>query len=108
MPYANPDQNLAEHFADFFLYKITKIWNELDHYALYESRNRDGLTTLIMLNPASDDIVKKFMKEMKCISCQLDLIPTKLIKEHLDKFASLLSLIVNKPLYEACFQTDGR
>ena len=56
-----------------------------------------------MFNPVSDDIVKKLMREMKCTSCELDLIPTKIIKEHLYKFAPLLSLIVNKLLNKACF-----
>ena len=108
MPNANPDLDLAEHLADFFVDKILKIWNELDQNALYEPEHCDGLTTLNMFNPVSDDIVKKLVREMKCKSCGLDLIPTKIVKEHLDKFSPLLSLIVNQSLIEVHFQIDGR
>ena len=72
MPNAYPDWDLAEHFAHFFIDKITKIWNELDQYALYEPGHRDGLTTLNMFNPISDNTVKKLVREIKCKSCELD------------------------------------
>ena len=80
-----------------------KIQNELDQYVMYEPEHRDGLATLIMFNPVSDDMVKKLVREMKCKSCELNLIPTKIIKKHLDKFTPLLSFIINKSLNEACF-----
>ena len=98
-------QDIAECFADFFVHKIMKIQNELDQCALNEPGHRDGLTTLNMFNPVSDDIVKKLMRQMKCTSCELDLIPTKIIKEHLYKFAPLLSLIVKK-ITEWCMFSD--
>ena len=36
MPLAESDQLLAEEFADFFIEKIDKIQQELDHSELYE------------------------------------------------------------------------
>ena len=54
MPNVHPDWDLAEHFADLFVDKIMKIWNELDQYALYEPRHRDGLITLNMFQPMID------------------------------------------------------
>ena len=36
MPPAESDQLLAEEFADFFIEKINKIQEELDHFDLYE------------------------------------------------------------------------
>ena len=56
-----------------------------------------------MFNSVSDDIFKKLVTKMTCKSCELDFIPIKIIKEHLDKFSPLLSLIVNRSLNEACF-----
>ena len=60
MSNALSDQDLAEHFANFFVDKIMKIWNELDQYVLYEPRLRDLLTTFKMFNLDSRDLLTTF------------------------------------------------
>ena len=59
------DQDLGECFADFFVDKIIKIWNEHDLYALCEPCPRALITTFIMLHPVTDDMAKKLVRSMQ-------------------------------------------
>ena len=65
MPNVCSGQNLAEHFADFLVDKIMKIWKEFDQYALFEPRCRNLLTTFNMFYCVTDDMVKKLIRNMQ-------------------------------------------
>ena len=74
-----------------------KSWNMLDQYTLYEPRLRDLLTTFNMFCPVTDDMVKKLVRSMQSKAF------LKFLKECLDDFVTLLSLIVSKSLEDTCF-----
>ena len=45
MPPAESDQLLAEEFADFFIDKINKIQEDLDHFDLYQPTTKEQIVT---------------------------------------------------------------
>jgi hypothetical protein len=94
----------AEKMSDFFVKKIRDIWEELqDHDA------DDGEGPLVdpisqpppgleVLSPASIEEVARIIKTMSNVTCDLDPLPTPLVKQHLDVLAPLITVVVNASL----------
>ena len=59
MPLAESDQLLAEEFADFFIEKIDKIQEELDHFELYELTTMEQVVARQSFPPITASDVKK-------------------------------------------------
>lgn len=94
---------LLQQFSDFFESKITKIRTSLD--ATYvDMSNFPSISTvqplsyLSALHELSVDDVNKLIKSSPSKSCNLDPIPTWLLKEHSDIIGPVITKIINLSL----------
>ena len=108
MPLAESDQLLAEEFADFFIGKIDKIQEELDHFELYEPTTNDQVVARQSFLPITASDVKNLVMNMKSKTNELDLLPVTFIKENIEKFANLLANIVNISLLSGVFAKEWK
>ena len=97
------DSELTERFASFFTGKIEKIRTNLDQFDLYDPPVTEVHQPLHELYPYDTAEVKHQIMKLKNKSCKLDIIPTKFIREHIDKSIGVLTKIVNKSFEEAKF-----
>ena len=108
MPQAESDQLLAEEIADFFIGKIGKIQEELDHFELYELTTNDQVVARQSFLPITASDVKNLVMNMKSKTNELDLLPVTFIKENIEKFADLLANIVNISLLSGVFAKEWK
>ena len=108
MPPAESDQLLAEEFADFFIEKINKIQQNLDHYDLYEPMATEKIIVRGSFYHFPDWRKKKLVMEMKAETNELDLLPAKFLKENIEKFKGLLVNIVNISLESGMFAQEWK
>ena len=108
MPQAESDQLLAEEFANFFIGKIDKIQEELDHIELYEPTTNDQVFARQSFLPITASDVKNLVMNMKSKTKELDLLPVTFIKENIEKFADLLANIVNISLLSGVFAKEWK
>ena len=80
LPTRRSDKELAEEFASFFLSKIIKIREELDHYPWYQPSKSD-IPEFINFRKLEEDQVRKLVMSTKSKSCELDPILTTLLKK---------------------------
>ena len=106
IPDCENHQTLANKFNDFFLDKIVKI-----REGIFSSLSRDSLQTLKEklfpgtsmnklqhITPASEEEIKKILKKSSSATCELDPMPTHLLKEHVDTLAPIITKMVNSSL----------
>ena len=109
LPSHNSLEQLSHKFNDFFVSKIVKIRNALDSDPTLDddtstTANDQGLTShLDVFSPASEEEIYKIIKGSPSKSCDLDPIPTSLLKHHLDQLTPLITRIVNLSLESAVF-----
>ena len=94
VPNHTNDKDLADAFADFFMDKIQKIRDNLTENPTYEP-TRKSIPSLAEFRPFDQMEVKKIILNMKTKSCQLDALPTKLLKDCLDDILSTITNLVN-------------
>ena len=80
----NTDKELANEFADFFISKIVRIRQELDKHPLYQPSMSD-VPELNNFRELYEDEVLKLIMKTKSKSCELDPIPTTLLKRILPR-----------------------
>lgn len=108
MPPSTSNADLSEQFADFFVDKITTIRNELQHHPTYVPQVNNDLLHLNSFTPLSKNDVKRIIAKLKTKSCELDYIPTKFLKEHIDDFIQAITDIVNISLESGIFATEWK
>ncbi len=106
LPSRNSIDELAEEFANFFTDKIVKIKSDLESLRQHQqqSSNNDvysGRHILEEFTPATTDEVRKIILKSKSTTCQLDVMPTWLLKECLDTLLPVITNIVNMSLSSA-------
>ena len=75
------EENLPDKFASFFLEKITKIRNVLDHIPPYKPQPHSPLiNNLTDFTPLTEDDVYNLICRSSGKSCKLDPIPGSLLK----------------------------
>ena len=105
LPETGSNQQLAEKFADFFSEKVGKIRATVSEEKARISSNVSGqpayqcaLSTLLEFEEISVDHLKRLVKSVADKSCDLDPVPTWLVKECIDDLAPYLLKIVNLSL----------
>jgi hypothetical protein len=93
---------LSEEFANFFLEKIQHIRDELDLYPEYQPPISTTATFDHFLQ-TSEQTVRRLLISAKPASCDLDPIPTYIVKDFVDIFAPILTKIVNLSLATSSF-----
>ena len=107
LPPGFSDLDQANEFTQFFSNKIDNIRKELDSYDLYtpHTRKTDKLTEFRTL-PQKE--VKDIIVKMQTKSCELDVIPTKLLKENLTHILPIITGLVNLSLQQGSFIDDWK
>ena len=102
LPDSVSDEHLAEDFANFFMGKIDKICENLVHHSDYVSDKKHRID-ITNFRPFSEDEVSSLIGELNTKSCELDTIPTSLIKKFKDDFLPILTELVNLSLSSGIF-----
>lgn len=99
LPSHTTSTDLAEQFSQFFVSKITKIRENIPHQASTVTSERAFTgVPLTHFDPATEDEVKKVLSSAPNKSCELDPLPTWLIKQCSEHLTPLITTIVNKSL----------
>ena len=102
LPPGKTDNQLVEDFAKFFMNKIQIIRDNLADHPLYkpEPTNIPKLDTFKKL---STEDVRKLINKMMNKSCELDVLPTHILKEILDHLLPTITKIINMLLTQGIF-----
>ena len=99
---------MANKFSNFFMKKITTIGDGSDNHkspisnAVVMSVDiKFEAQPLTKLSPATQDEVRDIIINSPSKSCELDLLPTHLLKEVLEYLLPLITDIINKSLVES-------
>lgn len=114
LPPHTSEVNLANDFLRYFNDKISKIRDELDNMdcqmsindTFTNSRSCDHVFT--EFQPLSENDITKIVKDSKSTTCELDILPTPKLKEHLSKLSPLITEIVNRSLSSGVFPEEWK
>ena len=103
MPPNVPDMDLAENFADFFLNKILKIRELFVDVPIIDLDVRESIPLLKRFAPVSENETRLLISSMKTKTCELDVLPTHILKQLLDTIVPPLTHIINLSLSTGVF-----
>ena len=95
MPDGKSKNDIAEHFAEYFLQQIVKIRDDLSHVELYDPLWCDVTFPLMNFSVLSETEIKHSISKLQTKTRELDLVPTKILKENLDYFIKASTHVVN-------------
>ena len=98
LPDHDSNDVICEELANFFLNKIERIRESLSGHEFYECETSDVPFPMSDFDPMDKNFVCKAVLKPHSKSCELDIIPTKLIKAHLGYFIDAYTKIVNLSL----------
>ena len=103
MPEGQSDGMLAKEFATFFLDKIENIRNLFTGIDEFKPAINDKATPLENFSPLTCDEVQKEVMGMKNKTCELDHIPTQVLKQILPTILGAMTDVVNRSLLTGSF-----
>ena len=106
-PEHTSSDQLAEDFASYFQGKIGKIRETLKNKPRYSAPETD-VPRLVRFAPMTEKEVSTVIASLKSKSCELDAIPTTILKKMLPDVIPLITKIVNISLTEGCFSKDWK
>ena len=107
LPNHASNKDLAEEFADFFMDKIQKIRDNLTENPTYEP-TKGSTSRLTEFRPFNETEIKKIVLSMKTKLCELDALPTKLLKECIEDILPTITNLVNIHCRMVSLHLDGR
>ena len=110
LPHHTSLQHLADDFGQFFIKKIEDIRTELNAPAnllIPQSPAYTG-THLTMFKQLTHADVKKLIMSSKTTSCDLDPIPTSLLKDHITILTPMITKMINLSLQTGEFPTEWK
>ena len=110
LPDSESDEELANNFADFFIDKLQRIREFLEHYPKYDPRKSTTRPkeVLSQFREVSEDEVKKIINRMATKSCVSDPIPTSPLKQILTAVISTITKIMNVSLRNGIFASNWK
>jgi hypothetical protein len=108
LPVCSSPQELCDRFATYFTDKVSNIRKDLDEDVAesktYVSVVQNQCTsTLTDFQEISEEDVVKLIAKCPNKMCYLDVIPTWLLKEHIDVFSPIITRIINASLSTGSF-----
>ena len=110
LPHHTSLQHLAKDFGQFFIKKIEDIRTELNAPAnllIPQSPSYTG-SHLTKFNQLTHADVKKLIMSSKTTSCDLDPIPTSLLKDHITILTPIITKMINLSLQTGEFPTEWK
>ena len=102
LPPSLSDEEMANEFADYFMNKIQSIRDSLETSSKYLV-SPGTMSHFSAFEPLSASEVKKIIFGMKTKTCEMDPIPTKLLKETPPSVIEPITNIVNTSLQQGIF-----
>ena len=103
-----PASQLAEDFADYFYNKILNIRKLFDNINPIEIKESVNVPRFRKLSVLSEEDVKKLILKMKTKTCELDVLPTAVLKQIIDKCLPSITKIVNLSLSVCIFSGNWK
>ena len=100
------NEQLSEKFASYFLTKIENIHKQFSDIPMFEPCEH-SVPKFTKLAPLTEQETHKLIMTMKTKSCELDIIPTKILKEILPACLPSITKLVNFSL-EQGFASDWK
>ena len=110
LPHHTSLQHLAKDFRQFFIKKIEDIRTELNaptNLLIPQSPSYTG-NHLTKFNQLTHTDVKKLIMSSKTTSCDLDPIPTSLLKDHITILTPIITKMINLSLQTEEFPTEWK
>ena len=107
LPNHTSNKDLAEEFAGFFMDKIQKIRENLAENPIYKP-TRKIIPSLAEFRPFNQIKVKKIILSMKTKCCELDALPTEILKDCLDDNLPAITNLVNISLQDGVFASGWK
>ncbi len=104
-------QELADRFGDFFMDKIDNIRKEIDSQPCSfqsHSHSQPPDVTFSDFVPLSEDDVRKLIFKSKSTSCNLDPIPTPILKDCIEIVLPVLTKMINLSLQHGIFPNEWK
>ena len=108
MPENVSDETLVNDFANFFIDKIQKIHNALQQYDKYTQTRNTNVNILSCFKEMTEDEVIKIIGEMSPKSCELNAIPSSLLKWLVTDLAPTVTKLVNTSLTTGRFASNWK
>ena len=104
----NKPEALPERFQNFFVEKVKKIVSEMvsnsnDPTSTYTLEERNCHVSFEIFRPLSVTEVKCLISKSSSASCDLDPIPTSLVKKSVHELAPIIQCIINKSFQTGIF-----
>ena len=80
----------------------------MNNYTLYSPIEKSTIGKLSKFRPLSTDEIRKLVGKMQIKLCELDNLPTHILKDHMDSFIPILTKIVNLSLESGVFSEDWK
>ena len=106
LPSVFPANELPQKFADFFMTKIALIHQKLDSAVAQPSLVADRVYTgplLRCFHPVTKEFVKKVIVGASPKTCELDPVPSSMLRDCLDELLPYITHVVNSSLTSGCF-----
>ena len=116
-PVAKDTQTLTNNFGNFFTDKIKKINERIETLKINENieestteynHNLNDFSPLLKFKEISEDDTHKIIKSAKSTTCNLDPIPTHILKQCSDELIKPIKSIINKSFSEAAFPLEWK
>ena len=108
MSKSDSDETLMNDFANFFIDKIWKICDALQQHDKYTPTRNTNVKLLSCFREMTEDEVIKIIEGMSPKSCELDAIPSSLLKQLATDLAPALTKVVNTSLTSGVFATNWK
>ena len=107
MPPCDDKNKLADEFANHFIEKIQKIREQLDSYDKYMPWHKD-IPLLSQSDPMTSEEVTRIISSMATKSCELDAIPTSVLKQITLSIVPTITKIINSLLTLGIFAEEWK
>ena len=88
--------------------KIHKIRDDLNSYPLYDPLARNMAFDMDAFYAIDENMVKKVITKLQMKSCELDIIPTYILKDNIEKFLPTVTKLVNLSLAKGKFDQSWK
>ena len=107
LPNHKSNKDLAEESADFFMDKIQKIRDNLTGNPTYQPTKKIT-SRFAEFRPFYQTEVKKIILSVKSKSCELDALPTRLLKDCIEDILPTITNLVNISLWDGAFASGWK
>ena len=102
MPEGYTNQELANHFSDYFHNKVKMIADGMRHIANYVPPTRN-VPQLCTFDEVDLETIRSIIVKIGIKQCEQDTLPASLIKENVDRIREHMHVIINKSLQTSTF-----